>query len=342
MAKKRVTLPKEFDSLLKAGDIPALKKLFDRCCINAVKSKYSGNAFEASPLPREFAFWLKEQGCDVNQPNYYGRPPLFHHASVFAGDVPLLLELGADPHIIVHGTTALHLAATYGRETAVAALLAAGVDVNAGMDRYDGAPLCMMLRQGRGMFTTLASICKVLLAAGAEKTEKQKEAVARLDEQFAFHKSGIEDEEFLQKQETGMAQLCEIYGLERAAQIVKHDGISPIAPGEFHALWEYLVPASGKAKSAQGEVVRIAGRIRHEANGNGFINWDADFRSMLAMLPRYFALGNPLCEPALQEVAQCVRSVRQDGVPEKLIKHAVAWVNQNSTVLPVLEGDYKR
>ena len=31
MAKKRVTLPKDFDELLKVGDIEALKAVYDKC-----------------------------------------------------------------------------------------------------------------------------------------------------------------------------------------------------------------------------------------------------------------------------------------------------------------------
>ena len=92
---KRKTLPKDFDELLKNGDIEALKAVFTKCEINAVTDKYGFNAFGQGPLPRAFAFWLKEQGGNVNQPNYYGETPIFGHASAYYGDVALLLELGA-------------------------------------------------------------------------------------------------------------------------------------------------------------------------------------------------------------------------------------------------------
>ena len=44
-----------------------------------------------------------------------------------------------------------------------------------------------------------------------------------------------------------------------------HDGVSPIHVPEqagdeaFQSLWEYLVPPNGKAQTAQGELIRIAG-----------------------------------------------------------------------------------
>ncbi len=57
-----------------------------------------------------------------------------------------------------------------------------------------------------------------------------------------------------------------------------HDGISPIIVLEededkaFQTLWDYLVPASGKAQTAQGEIIRIAGRVQYEFLDNGCIN----------------------------------------------------------------------
>ena len=64
-----------------------------------------------------------------------------------------------------------------------------------------------------------------------------------------------------------------------------HDGISPIyVPEEddenkaFQMLWQFLVPPYGKAQTAQGEIIRIAGRVQHEFLDNGCINWDEDFQ----------------------------------------------------------------
>ena len=42
--------------------------------------------------------------------------------------------------------------------------------------------------------------------------------------------------------------------------------------------WDYLVPPSGQAETAQGEIIRIAGRIQHEMLDNGCMNWDEDFK----------------------------------------------------------------
>lgn len=79
-----------------------------------------------------------------------------------------------------------------------------------------------------------------------------------------------------------------------------HDGVSPIhipeqsESGVFQWLWDYLVPLSGKAQTAQGEVIRIVGRVNNEIMGNGGANWDSDYRKMLRIFPEYLRLGNPL------------------------------------------------
>ncbi len=55
--------------------------------------------------------------------------------------------------------------------------------------------------------------------------------------------------------------------MEVVAHRIIHDGISPIAVTEtewskqHQELWDFLVPASGCAKTLQGEVIRITGRV---------------------------------------------------------------------------------
>ena len=60
--RKPKVLPKHFQQLLEEGDLAALQQVYKKCDINATNGKEGCNAFEMTPLPREFAFWLKEQG----------------------------------------------------------------------------------------------------------------------------------------------------------------------------------------------------------------------------------------------------------------------------------------
>lgn len=135
-----------------------------------------------------------------------------------------------------------------------------------------------------------------------------------------------------------------------------HDGISPIIVTEteetaqFNQLWSYLVPPSGRAGTAQGEIIRIAGRVQHEFLGNGGMNWDDDFRKMLHTFPRYLCLGNAFSEDDVKS-AEILTTLLitagdegrvDDFLCSALCACAVTWVQQNPTVIPPLEADYNR
>ena len=136
-----------------------------------------------------------------------------------------------------------------------------------------------------------------------------------------------------------------------------HDGVSPIhVPNEedeeqaFQMLWESLVPPYGKARTAQGEIIRIAGRVWQEFLDNGCINWDEDFRKMLRAFPQYVRLGNAFSQDDIQAAEVLTGLLTAAGDEGRiddflcgaLCDCAVAWVRQNPNPLPPLEGDYKR
>lgn len=357
MAKKRKTLPKEMCALLECGDIAALKEQFLRCEPNAVTNKYGSNIFSLTPLPREFAFWAKEQGADVNFKDYYGKTPIFKHASIWNGDVQLLIDLGAEVNIAGDfGVTPLHLASMYGRENAVRALLGAGADVNAQSGRIDWpgflTPLEKTIYQSRLSYGELLEICRLLLEGGAEITERTREFLQKSAERFQKEKRGIADPEYLRSQTEGLDKLYEIFDVEPVGEAVFHDGVSPICIPEqnrnkaFHWLWDYLVPPSGKAQTAQGEVIRIAGRVNNEIMGNAGVNWDGNYRKMLRIFPEYLRLGNPLKEEDIirvEKITGLLRDGRDTGdLTAALCNYAAAWVLQNPEVLPLLEADYSR
>ena len=132
-----------------------------------------------------------------------------------------------------------------------------------------------------------------------------------------------------------------------------HDGVSPIIVTEteeraqFNQLWSYLVPPSGRAQTAQGELIRIAGRVEHEILDNGGMN---DFRSMLHTFPQYLRLGNAFSEDeikAAELLTNLLIAARDEGrgmgsLCSALCACAVAWVQQNPEVIAPLEADYSR
>ncbi|NBH74157.1 hypothetical protein D3Z51_19615 [Clostridiaceae bacterium] len=135
-----------------------------------------------------------------------------------------------------------------------------------------------------------------------------------------------------------------------------HDGVSPIYIPEgdeeeaFQALWEYLIPPYGKAQTAQGEIIRIAGRVQHEFLDNGCINWDGDFQKMLDAFLGYLQLGNGFSRKDLESAEVLVRLLKENGekgfidgrLTTVLCSCAMAWVRQNPEVITPLEAEYRR
>lgn len=358
MAKKRKTLPKEIHSLLECGNIEMLKEQFLRCEPNALTTnKYGSNIFSLSPLPREFAFWAKEQGADINFKDYYGKTPIFSHASAWNGDVPLLIELGAKTDVVqADGVTPLHLASLYGRVDAVKALLDAGVDANVKSGRIDWpgfmTPLEKTLLQNRLPYEKLLEICDILLKYGGKITDRAREFLRKSAEDFQRMKRGIQDQSYLDSQTENLKKLYKIFNVEPVEESIFHDGISPIRIPEqsesavFQWLWDYLVPPNGQAQTAQGEAIRIAGRVNNEIMGNGGVNWDSDYQKMLRIFPEYLRLGNPLKNEDIAQVEK-IAILLQSGKDNEnltisLCTYAVAWVLKNPEVLPPLKADYLR
>lgn len=136
-----------------------------------------------------------------------------------------------------------------------------------------------------------------------------------------------------------------------------HDGVSPIKiPDEededllFQKLWEYLVPPCGKAQTAQGEIIRIAGRVQHEFLDNGCINWDEDFHKMLDAFLKYLPLGNGFSEEDLKIAEVLVGLLKENGkkgfIDDKILSVfcscAMTWVKQNPEVIEPLKAEYVR
>ncbi len=136
-----------------------------------------------------------------------------------------------------------------------------------------------------------------------------------------------------------------------------HDGISPIyIPEEddenkaFQMLWQFLVPPYGKAQTAQGEIIRIAGRVQHEFLDNGCINWDEDFQKMLDAFLEYLQLGNGYSEEDFKIAEVLVLLLKENGekgyiddrLTTTLCSCAMAWIKQNPKVIAPLKAEYNR
>lgn len=353
MGDKR--LPNEINDFLKAGNITELKRLFSQCEPNAI-TYTSSNIFSLSPMPREFAFWAKEQGADINYRDYYGRTPIFHIVRM-DGDVSLLIELGAEIEAVrKDGCTPLHAAAARGRKKSVRTLLKAGAEIDAQTKDFDGfghfTPLEKVLYESSLSCTKKYDICKYLLEHGAKMTDRSSQFVSAFSETFHRHILDKKCSKFLQNQAEALEKLCRLFDARMLRETLFHDGVSPIIlttvggfKNNFWELWNFLVPPKGRAKTAQGEVIRIAGRIEDELMRNGGVNWDEDYRNMLHTFREYIRIGNPL-EESDEYVEEIIDTLKDGNVHDKMICRlcycAMNWVEENPEVMPLLEADYTR
>lgn len=354
MAKKRVTLPKEFKDLMDEGNIEALKAVYDRCELTAHDGRFSlCTPLHMGGVPDELVIWLVEKGLDINIPDYYGATPLYRQATMGRDTVKLLLELGADigkPN--TYGETPLHVAAEFFHPKTVKCLLEKGANVNVEND-MGRTPLASVLMVCRGIYIAqTAEIASMLLEAGAKKTSAMKEKVENIGKDFEFHRESIHPD-YIEAADKGLTKLYELFDVKPVEKRLTHDGVSQIKLVEgsweeqYEELWSFLIPSSGPAKTVQGEVIRIPGRVRDELDRNGGVNWDRDYRKMLQALPQYLSLGIPLSDQELEETKELIAQVHGkdfDDEPrlDRLCQLAIAWIKQNPEPLLLEKTSYKR
>ena len=354
MAKKRVTLPKEFKDLMDEGNIEALKAVYDRCELTAHDGRFSlCTPLHMGGVPDELVIWLVEKGLDINVPDYYGATPLYRQAILGRDTVKLLCELGADiekPN--TYGDTPLHMAAEFFHPRTVKFLIDKGANVNVEND-MGRTPLASVLMVCRGIYIAqTAEIASMLLEAGAKKTSKMKERVEQIGKNFEFHRESIHPD-YIEAADKGLAKLYELFDVKPVEKRLTHDGVSPILVKEgsweeqYEELWSFLIPSSGAAKTVQGEVIRIPGRVRDELDRNGGVNWDREYRKMLQTLPQYLSLGIPLSDQELAETKELIAQVHGkdfDDEPrlDRLCQLAIAWIKQNPEPLLLEKTSYKR
>ncbi|MCD8212448.1 MAG: ankyrin repeat domain-containing protein [Campylobacter sp.] len=193
MAKKRKTLPKDFDEMLARGDTNELQAVFDKCEIEAYDSAYSKRtALAHYRLPAQLVKWLVDQGANVNSRDYYERTPIFHAASIGDNEnLTLLISFGADVNAVAdYGDTPLHFAANYFKPKCVRILLDAGADASAKGGMGD-TPLESMLRRCRNADIAACADVAELLLKLTKPTEKMQDRVRQIGEDFEFHRTNF-------------------------------------------------------------------------------------------------------------------------------------------------------
>lgn len=351
MGKKKKTLPKNFDELIDTGDISALKEVFTKCELDARGGYSKSTALSFYQVPNELVSWLVEQGADINARDNYGATPLHKHAMSWCGNTELLLDLGADIEAVDYqNETPLFAAAGSFKPKAVLTLVTKGANIGA-KNKMGKTPLEKALAMCRNAdIVNMAEVADILLKAGTTITQEMKDSVKRIGNDFEFHREGF-NKEYLKQTDEALLRLYELFDVPPVEKRKTHDGASPITvstkgwDAQHNELWNLLIPSKGHAKTVQGEVIRITGKMSYEILDNGGINWDNQFRKMLNSLIHYFSLGTPLNPALLQEAATLAKELHNgngNDEPARLCELAVSWVLSNPNPIAMEQPEYKR
>jgi len=351
MGKKKKTLPKNFDELIEAGDISALKEVFMQCELDASGGYSKSTALSFFNIPNELVRWLVEQGADINASDSYGRTALHKHAISWCGNTELLLELGANIEAIDYqNETPLFAAAASFKPNAVNMLIAKGANISA-ENKLKQTPLEKALAMCRNIdIVNMAKVADILLNAGATVTQKMRDSIKRIGNDFEFHREGF-NKEYLNQTDEALLRLYELFDVPPIGKRKTHDGTAPIAvstkgwQAQHNELWNLLIPSQGHAKTIQGEVIRITGKVSYEILDNGGINWDNQYRKKLNSLNHYFSLGTPLHPAGLQEAERLAKELHNgngSNEPARLCELAVHWVLSNPNPITLEDPAYKR
>ncbi len=260
-----------------------------------------------------------------------------------------MLGLGADVNSASSSIgTPLHAAADSHNAKNARLLLQGGACIDA-VNREGLTPLQLALRGCSNIdLENMVLLANVLLEAGARKTPRLKQFVTEIGKRFEFHRSRFNPERVYAASKA-LDQLYEMFETPPVPNRELHDGKSPIAvtaktwQKQQEELWELLVPSGGPAATIQGEVIRIAGRIAHELDGNGGINWDADFKKMADAFLEHVRGGIPLSMQDFREAEGVVAEVkRKSGDPARLAQLGLKWVLQNPQPLMLERPAYDR
>ena len=94
-------------------------------------------------------------------------------------------------------------------------------------------------------------------------------SVTRLGKNFEFHRENF-NKDSLEATDAALMHLYELFHVPPVERRMIHDGTSPITvkanrwQTQHQELWEMLVPSQGAAKTIQGEVIRITGKVSNE------------------------------------------------------------------------------
>jgi ankyrin repeat protein len=349
--KKR--LPHNFDELLQQGDLSLLEAVFETCDVDARGGTGDETALMMRGCPEALTRWLVARGADLAATNKFDRTTLHEQARMRGGTTRVLIELGADVNSVGQTgrkqQTPLHHGALAKNVDAAKSLIDAGARVDA-KDSSKQTPLEVALATCSNIeIERMPLLAELLLAAGAPRAASMTSYVREIGKRFEFHRSNFAADR-IDATSAALERLYLIFDVEPVPHRVMHDGRSPIQvtsttwQKQHDELWQLLVPSRGPAATAQGEAIRLSGRLSHEVLDNGAINWDDDFRRMAQALASLTCMGVPLDAVKTWQRDEIIASLvtSADGDVDRLRELAVEWVLANPQPMPLGPRDYNR
>ncbi|WP_444957111.1 ankyrin repeat domain-containing protein [Microbulbifer sp. ZKSA002] len=349
MPKKRKTLPKDFDELIKSNDIATLKAIFDKCEIDAYGGYGKQSALGFNDCPDELSEWLVGNGADIHFLNTYGDTPLHLRASSRYPNLDMLIKLGADVNYRnKSGNTPLHSATAYQKPENAEILLAAGSDINA-VNSSGLNPLEYGLQRCNNIdIPRMCELIEVFLKRGAEITPRMLEFVKAIGERFEFHRDSF-NKDRVDEYSNALTKLYSLFHVTPVQARIVHDGKSTIEltgntwEQNYDNLWDYLIPSKGPALTVQGEVIRIAGRVADELLRNGGGNWDGAYRQMCNAYIKHISSHNSLEEDEISILKELISDIDiLIDETSQLQKYAVKWVSKNINPIKLGKPSYDR
>lgn len=350
--KKSSVIPDTYniEEIASTGDIGKLEEIYEQCEIEAFKKMlYCLN------ICKETLEWIISKGMDINE--YSCRSDVLKEHIYRDGNIKLFIEHGMKPEI-KYGTDVFMFAIEALRPKAVKAAIELGLDMY--VKTWAGAgeitALCYTLSHTRFLdFPRLEPVVRVLLEHGYEISKKEKEAFLRQAEDYEFYFDDLLEnhpwaEAYKKNQEEierAYYNLYELLDIPPLPRYPKHDGVSEITIPEgtieeqFEMLYNTMVPSCGRAKSMQGETIRIIGTV-NVGMQRGRENLNADEKRMFKHLIEFLGQGNPLSDEEIKRVKE-LRSSRLNW--DKLIEIAelvIRWISMNTTPFPLPEVTYKK
>jgi hypothetical protein len=344
-------LPEDFASLVRdpATKPEVLKAVLEQHDIEARGGYSERTALMMCYRNATLVRWLLDRGADIAAKDRYGNTALHTAARYGTREVMLLLlARGASPtQKTPSGNTPLHSAADERNLAGVKVLLARGVAVDA-KNRQGLTPLEHSLGSCKNAdLVEMVPVAQALLAAGAKKSRRTAELTKKLGETFEFYRADFNPDS-VDETDAALKKLCRLFGVTPLPRRKMHDGQSTITvqsktwQKQHNELWDLLVPGAGPAKTVQGEVIRITGRMGDEIHRNGGVNWDRDYVAMGKALLAHLASQNAADAATLADCRKILSRRPHDTETARLYQAAVAWVLANPMPKPLGKVSYRR